>query len=75
MALKAAIVNAQSRAQAIADAAGEKLVSLRSASETSTAPPPIAFAAKSAVAGVASTPVEPGKVQTEAYVTATYDVG
>jgi len=74
-ALKAAIADAHSRAQAIANAAGEKLGKLRSASETSS-PPPLAFsAAKSELAGAAPTPVEPGKVQTEADVTATYDMG
>jgi uncharacterized protein YggE len=73
-ALKAAIADAQTRAQAIADAAGEKLGKLHSASETSSAP--IAFgAAKSAFPGAAVTPVEPGTVKTEADVTATYDVG
>jgi hypothetical protein len=74
-ALKAAIANARTRAQAIADAAGEKLGSLRSASETSS-PSPIAFgAAKSAASVGAPTPVEPGTVKTEADVTATYDIG
>lgn len=74
-ALKAAIADARSRAQAIADAAGEKLGKLRSATETSS-PSPIAFsAAKSDLVGAAPTPVEPGKVQTEADVTATYDMG
>lgn len=73
-ALKAAIADARTRAQAIADAAGEKLGKLRSASETSSAP--ISFgAAKSALPGAAVTPVEPGTVKTEADVTATYDLG
>jgi uncharacterized protein YggE len=72
-ALKAAIADAQARAEAIAAAAGEKLGTLQSASETSTAP--IAFnAAKSDVAA-AATPIEPGTVQTEADVTATYNLG
>jgi uncharacterized protein len=74
-ALKAAIADARTRAQAIADAAGEKLGSLRSASETSS-PTPIAFgAAKSEAIGATPTPVEPGTVKTEADVTATYDIG
>jgi uncharacterized protein YggE len=73
-ALKAAIADARTRAQAIADAAGQKLGKLRSASETSSAP--IAFgAARSNIVGAAATPVEPGTVKTEADVTATYDLG
>jgi uncharacterized protein YggE len=75
-ALAAAITNARSRAQAIAQAAGEKLGKLRAATETSTTPPIAFSSAKAATPGVASTtPVEPGVVQTEADVTATYDVG
>jgi uncharacterized protein len=73
-ALKAAIADARTRAQAIADAAGEKLGKLRSASETSSAPIPFS-AAKSAAVGGAPTPVEPGTIKTEADVTATYDLG
>jgi uncharacterized protein len=74
-ALAAAITNARSRAQAIAAAADEKLGKLRSATETSSTPPIAFSAAKADTAGVASTPVQPGVVQTEADVTATYDVG
>lgn len=74
-ALKAAIANAQKRAQAIADAAGQKLGKLRSASETSSAPITFGAAKSEALPGAAVTPVEPGTVKTEADVTATYDVG
>ncbi len=74
VALKAAIADAQARAEAIAAAANEKLGSLRSASETSSAP--ITFnQAKAAALPSAATPIEPGTVQTEADVTATYDIG
>jgi hypothetical protein len=74
-ALKAAIADARTRAQAIADAAGEKLGKLRTATETSSMP--VTFgAAKAAFPGAAAvTPVEPGTVKTEADVTATYDLG
>lgn len=74
-ALKAAIADARARAQAIADAAGEKLGKLRSASETSTTPITFGAAKSEALPGAAVTPVEPGTVKTEADVTATYDIG
>jgi len=73
-ALQAAIADARLRAEAIATAAHRKLGALRSASETSSSP--IAFAsAKDSTAGGAPTPIEPGKVETDANVTATFDLG
>ena len=73
-ALKAAIADARSRAQAIAAAAGEKLGKLRSASETSSTP--ITFSRSEVRQSPGPpTPVEPGTIKTEADVTATYDMG
>jgi hypothetical protein len=72
-ALGQAVADAKARAQAIADGAGAKLGKLRTLTEQSSAPSPIAF--DSVAAKSASTPVEPGKVKTEADVTATFDLG
>ncbi len=72
-ALGQAVVDAKARAQAIADAANEKLGKLRTLTEQSSAPSPVAF--ESVTAKAATTPVEPGKVKTEADVTATFDLG
>jgi uncharacterized protein YggE len=73
-ALKAAIANARAKASTIAAAAHLNLGSIRSISEASTTsfPQPLAESAK---ASGASTPVQPGTIQTEADVTVTFNVG
>ncbi len=73
-ALKAAIANARVKANAIAAAAHLAVGSIRSIVEGSTSsfPQPLAQSAKAAGA---STPVQPGTIQTEADVTVTFAVG
>jgi len=70
-ALAAAIADARARAQAIATAAGVRLGPVRAVSESSTTTP-IPFA--EGAAAKASTPVEPGTVQTEADVTVVFGI-
>lgn len=72
-ALEAAIANARAKAATIASAAHLTLGKIRTVVEASSAPSPKPFAG--AVAASASTPVEPGTIQTEADVTVTFDVG
>jgi hypothetical protein len=70
-ALKAAVVDARGRAQAIAAAAGVKLGAIRSVSEQSTSTPePFAGIAAKAT----STPVSAGTVSIEADVTVTFTI-
>lgn len=72
-ALKAAVANARAKAATIASAAHLTVGGIRSISEaTASFPQPLAEAAKAAGA---STPVQPGTIQTEADVTVTFDVG
>ncbi|CAB4689419.1 unannotated protein [freshwater metagenome] len=71
-ALAAAYADAKARATAIADASGEKLGSLRTASEQSSSSPITMSAAKS---DTSSTPVEAGTLQIDAQVTVTFDLG
>ncbi len=72
-ALKAAIANARAKAAAIASAAHVTLGGIRSVIEASSAPYPKPLAG--GVASSASTPVQPGTIQTEADVTVTFNVG
>jgi uncharacterized protein YggE len=74
VALMAAMADARKRAEAIASAANVTLGDLLSAQESSSSPPIEFGAAKAAVAGAAPTPVEPGKIQTEADVTVVYGI-
>jgi uncharacterized protein len=69
-ALKAAVAQARSKAQALADAAGQTLGSVVSIVEGGGSPP-VPFAAKSA-GDVASTPIEPGTQEIDATVTVTF---
>ena len=72
-ALKAAVADARAHAQAIADAAGETLGALRTASEGSdNGPIPYGTAAKAADS--AATPIEAGTLEVTADVTATFAV-
>jgi uncharacterized protein YggE len=72
-ALKAAVADARGRAEAIASAAHVTLGPVLSASEVSNTP--ITYSPTPKAAGVAaSTPVEPGTVQTEEQVTVTYAI-
>lgn len=67
-ALKAAVAQAKSKAQALADAAGRSLGGVVSIVEGGGAAPPVPFSA----AKDASTPIEPGTQQVQASVTVTY---
>jgi uncharacterized protein YggE len=70
-ALKVAVVDARSRASAIASGAGVRLGRVLTVSETTSSPIPL----EAKAAGVASsTPVEAGTVQIEADVTVTYAI-
>jgi uncharacterized protein YggE len=70
-ALKVAVVDARSRASAIASAAGVRLGRVLTVSETTSSPIPL----EAKAAGIASsTPVEAGTVQIEADVTVTYAI-
>ena len=73
-ALKAAIANARVKAGAIASAAHLTVGSIRSIVEASASPFPQPLAESAKAAG-ASTPVQPGTIQTEADVTVTFNVG
>ncbi len=72
-ALKAAVANARARALAIASAAHVRLGAVLSVSESSSSPITYSPTAKAA-AGVASTPIEAGSVQTEEDVTVTFAI-
>ena len=72
-ALKAAIADARARAAAIAQAANVKLGRVLTVTEVNSTPIVTEPAAKLGVA--ASTPVEPGTVQTEEDVTVTFGIG
>lgn len=72
-ALKAAVAQAKTKAQALADAAGEQLGAVVSIVEGGGAVP-IPFA-KAAPAGSASTPIEPGTQEVDATVTVTFALG
>jgi uncharacterized protein len=74
VALTAAMADAQKRAQAIAAAGNLTLGDIVSASESSSSPP-IVFAEGKAAVPSASTPIVPGKIQTEADVTVVYAIG
>jgi uncharacterized protein YggE len=69
-ALKAAVAQAKSKAQALADAAGRSLGGVVSIVEGGGAQPPVPFAEGAAKA--ASTPIEPGTADVQATVTVTY---
>jgi uncharacterized protein YggE len=71
-ALGAAILDAHARAAAAAAAAGVKLGEIEVVTETSSSTPPVL--PEVARAATASTPVEPGTVQTEEDVTVTYAI-
>jgi uncharacterized protein len=72
-ALNAAVADARSHAEAIAEAGGVTLGELRSITESGDGVPiPLEADAKSALA--ARTPIEPGTVEVEARVSATFDV-
>jgi uncharacterized protein YggE len=73
-ALKAAVADARSHAGAIAEASGETLGDLRSATE-GTADQPIPFQSEAKAADAATTPIEPGTLEITADVTATFAVG
>ena len=73
-ALKAAIANARVKAGAIASAAHVTVGSIRSIVEASASPFPQPLAESAKAAG-ASTPVQPGTIQTEADVTVTFNLG
>jgi uncharacterized protein len=69
-ALKAAVAQARTKAQALADAAGQTLGSVVSIVEGG-GPAPVPFAAKSA-GDAAGTPIEPGTQEIDATVTVTF---
>jgi uncharacterized protein len=71
-ALKAAVVDAHARALAIAEAAHVKLGGIQTVTEVSSSP--VTFSPAPKAASIASTPVEPGTVQTEEDVTVTYAI-
>jgi uncharacterized protein YggE len=70
-ALKDAVANAKSKAEALASAGGITLGDVQAIVEGSQSSPPIAFATKAADS--ASVPIEPGTQTTEATVTVTYN--
>ncbi len=71
-ALKAAVGDAHARALAIAQAAHVKLGVIKTVTEVSSSP--VTFSPSPKAASIASTPVEPGTVQTEEDVTVTYGI-
>jgi uncharacterized protein len=71
-ALKAAVADAHLRALAIAQAAHVRLGAVRTVTEVSSSP--VTFSPAPKAAAIASTPVEPGTVQTEEDVTVTYSI-
>lgn len=72
-ALKAAVADARSHAEAIAEASGETLGDLRSATE-GAAGQPVPFQSEAKAADAATTPIEPGTLEITADVTATFAV-
>jgi uncharacterized protein YggE len=70
-ALKAAVADARSRAEAIASASDATLGEIRTVSESSSGAP-IPLEAKAAADRSAAAPIEPGKVKVEAQVTVTF---
>ena len=70
-ALKAAVADARAHAEAIAAASGETVGEMRSASEGSGTVP---IAIEASKADSSATPIEPGTVEVQANVTATFDV-
>jgi uncharacterized protein YggE len=71
-ALKVAVADARSHAEAIAEASGLTLGEVSSVTESGeSVPVPIAASAKS---DLGATPIEPGTLEIEAHVSATYDV-
>lgn len=71
-ALQAAVADARARAQAIASAAHVKLGAVQSVTESSSSP--VTFSPAPKASAVATTPVEPGSVQTEEDVTVVYAI-
>ncbi len=71
-ALEAAVADAHARALAIAQAAHVKLGAIGTVTEVSSSP--VTFSPSPKAASIASTPVEPGTVQTEEDVTVTYAI-
>jgi uncharacterized protein YggE len=75
-ALKAAVADARARALAIAQAAHVKLGSVITVSENTSGPITYAPTPKAAAAAPnATTPIEPGTVQTEEDITVTFAIG
>ncbi len=70
-ALEGAVANARAHAEAIASASGQTLGKMRAASEGSESGP---IALESKAADLAATPIEPGTIEVQANVTATFDV-
>jgi len=73
-ALKAAVAQAKTKAQALAEAAGEPLGQIETMVEGGGQPTPLPLAAAGA-AKEPSTPVEPGTEQIQATVTVTFGLG
>lgn len=71
-ALRAAVADAHARALAIAQAAHVRLGAIGTVTEVSSSP--VTFSPTPKAASIASTPVEPGTVQTEEDVTVTYAI-
>jgi uncharacterized protein YggE len=74
-ALKAAVADAKTKAQALASAGGLTLGNVQTMVEGAQSGGPIPFAAAKAADAVASTPIEPGTQSIEASVTVTYEAG
>jgi uncharacterized protein YggE len=70
-ALKAAVADAKSKAEALAEAGGLSLAGVQAIVEGAQSSPPIMFSAKADAA--ASVPIEPGTQTVEATVTVTYN--
>ena len=73
-ALEAAVAQAKTKAQALADAANEPLGQIVTMVESSSSPTPLPFAAAGAAAKTA-TPIEPGTQEVDATVTVTFALG
>jgi hypothetical protein len=71
-ALRAAVADAKSKAEAIAAAGGLQLAEIRSVVEGSSAPPPIPLSGEAAAADASPTPIEPGKQEIDAVVTVVF---
>jgi uncharacterized protein YggE len=73
-ALKDAVADAKSKAEALAAAGGLSLGGVQAIVEGAQSSPPIIYSQKAAdAAGSAATPIEPGTQTTEATVTVTYN--